>query len=131
MAKPGGTESFCRGSKESWPTLHRKAAAVRNLYNLNQGFEHVLGQLQQLEKLGLGHRRGRPSARSSRRTAPRSTSNLVEQLAEREERDWTFGRLRREREKKLRDPQDVLIEADRLRQQLKKRRAQRGGTQQQ
>jgi hypothetical protein len=28
-----------------------------------------------------------------------------------------------EREKKLRDPQDVPIEADRLRQQLKKRRA--------
>jgi len=24
------------------------------LYNLNQGFEQVLGQLQQLEKLGLG-----------------------------------------------------------------------------
>ena len=55
MAKPGGTESFCRGSKESWPTLHRKAAAVRNLYNLNQGFEQVLGQLQQLEKLNMGH----------------------------------------------------------------------------
>jgi hypothetical protein len=41
---------------------------------------------------------------------------LVERLAEREQRDWTyFGRLRREREKKLRDPQDVLIEADRWR----------------
>ena len=53
----------------------------------------------------------------------------VERLAEREERDWTyFGRLRHEREKKLRDSQDVLIEADRLRQQLKKRRAQRRGT---
>jgi hypothetical protein len=25
------------------------------LYTLNQGFEQVLGQLQQLEKLGLGH----------------------------------------------------------------------------
>jgi len=25
------------------------------LYNLNQSFEQVLGQLQQLEKLGLGH----------------------------------------------------------------------------
>jgi hypothetical protein len=43
----------------------------------------------------------------------------------------SFGRLLHEREKKLRDPQDVLIEADRLRKQLKKRRAQRRGTQQQ
>ena len=57
---------------------------------------------------------------------------LVARLAEREERDWTyFGRLRHEREKKLRDPQDVLIEADRQRQQLKKRRARRRGTPQQ
>jgi len=37
------------------------------------------------------------------------------------------GQLRHEREKKLRDPQDVLIEADRLRQQLKKRRAEQRG----
>ena len=38
---------------------------------------------------------------------------LVERLAELEQRGWTyFGRLHHEREKKLRDPQDVLIEAD-------------------
>jgi hypothetical protein len=56
---------------------------------------------------------------------------VIERLAEREERDWTyFGRLRHEREKKLRDPQDVLIEADRL-QRMKKRGAQRRGTQRQ
>jgi hypothetical protein len=42
-----------------------------------------------------------------------------------------IGRLRLEREKKLRDQHEVLIEADRLRQQLKKRRAQRRGTPQQ
>jgi hypothetical protein len=52
---------------------------------------------------------------------------LVERLAEREARDWILHEL----EKKLRDPQDVLIEADRLRQRLKKRRAQRRGTPQQ
>jgi len=34
-------------------------------------------------------------------------------------------------ERSLRDPQDMLIEADRLRQQLKKRWAQRRGTPQQ
>ena len=42
------------------------------------------------------------------------TNELVERLAEREERDWTyFGRLRHERDEKFRDPQDALIEADR------------------
>ena len=60
-----------------------------------------------------------------------SQREVVIELAEREERDWAyFGRLRHEREKKLRDPQDVLIKADRMRQQLKKRWPQRGGTQQ-
>ena len=48
------------------------------------------------------------------------TNELVWRLAEREESVRTyFGQLRHEREKKLRDPQDVLIDADRLRQQLK------------
>jgi hypothetical protein len=42
-----------------------------------------------------------------------------------------MARLRIEREKKLRDPQQVLIEAERLRQQLKKRRATRRVTPQQ
>jgi hypothetical protein len=37
---------------------------------------------------------------------PEVNLELVERLAEREERDWSyFGRLRIEREKKLRDPQ--------------------------
>ena len=57
---------------------------------------------------------------------------LIDRLPEREERDWAyFGRLRHEREKKLRDPQDALIEADRLRKQLKNQRAQRRETPQQ
>jgi hypothetical protein len=64
----------------------------------------------------------------NRRKEPgRINFELIERLAEREERDWTyFGRLLHEREKKLRDPQGVLIEADRRR--LKKRRARRRGT---
>jgi hypothetical protein len=37
-------------------------------------------------------------------------------------------RIGREREKKFRDPQDVLIEADRLRKELKKQRTPRRGT---
>jgi hypothetical protein len=53
------------------------------------------------------------------------TNELVGRLAESEESVWTyFGRLHHEREKKLRDPQDVLIEADRLPQQVKKHRGQ-------
>ena len=56
----------------------------------------------------------------------RGQLRVVEGLAESEQSDWKyFGRLRHEREKKLRDPQDVLIEADRLRRRIKTRPTQR------
>jgi hypothetical protein len=101
------------------------------LYMLNQGFEQVLGQLQLLEKLGPGHQPWNALRVMVEENRAEVNFELVERLAEREERDWTyFGRLRHEREKKLRDPQDVLIEADRL-QRMKKRGAQRRGTQRQ
>ena len=102
------------------------------LCTLNQGFEQVLGQLQQLEKLGLGNQPWNALRVTMEENRAEVNFELIERLAEREERDWTyFGRLRHEQEKRLRDPQDVVIEADRLRQQLKKRRAQRRGTPQQ
>jgi hypothetical protein len=102
------------------------------LYNLNQGFEQVLGQLHQLEKLGLGHHPWKALRVSVEENRAEVNFELVERLAEREERDWTyFGRLSNEREKKLRDPQDARIEADGLRQRQKKRRSQRSGTSQQ
>src|SRR5260370_28989481 len=94
------------------------------LHNLNQGFEQVLGQLRLLEKLGLGNQPWKALRVTVEENRAEVNFELVERLAEREERDWTyFGRPRHTPEQKLRDPQDVLIEADRLRQQLKKRRA--------
>jgi hypothetical protein len=99
------------------------------LYILNQGFEQVFGQLQQLEKLGVRRQAWRAFQVLVEETRAEINFELVERLAEREERDWThFGRLRHQREKKYRDPQDVLIEADRLRQRMKKRPTQRRGS---
>jgi hypothetical protein len=96
----------------------RKLRLYEILYSLNHGFEQVLGQLRQLEKLGLGHQPWKALRVMVEENRTEVNFELVERLAEPEERDWTyFGRLRHEREKKLRDPQDVLIEAERLRQQ--------------
>jgi hypothetical protein len=92
----------------------------------------VLGQLQQLEEFGLEYQPWKALRVIAEENRAEVNFELVERLADREERDWThFGRLRHQREKKFRDPQDVLIEADRLRRQPKKRRAQRRGTPQQ
>jgi hypothetical protein len=101
-------------------------------YTTAIGFEQVLEQLQQLEELGLGHQPWEALRVIVEENRAEVNFELVERLAEREQRDWTyFGRFRHEREKKLRDPQDVLIEADRLRQRLKKRQAKQRGTPQQ
>jgi len=110
----------------------RKLRLYEILYHLNQGFEQALLQLQQLKKLGLGRQAWKAWEVMVEETRAQINFELVEWLAEREQRDWTFfGRLHQQREKKYRDPQDVLIEAGLLRQRMKKRPAQRRGTPQQ
>jgi hypothetical protein len=59
------------------------------LYNLNQGFEQVLGQLQLLEKLGLEHQPWKALRVIVEENRAEVNFELVERLAEREERDWT------------------------------------------
>jgi hypothetical protein len=64
------------------------------LYALNPGFEQVLHQLQELEKLGLGQRWQTLQTIVEENRAE-IKFELVERLQERELRDWThFGRLR-------------------------------------
>jgi len=97
------------------------------LYNLNQGFEQILHQLPQMEKLGLGRQAWKALRVIVEENRAEINFELVERLVEREQSDWTYsGQLRQQREKKYRDPQDVLIEADRLRQSMKQRSTQRG-----
>ncbi len=123
-----------RRATESSAEQHsaRKLRLYEILYHLNQRFEQVLYQLQQLKELGLGRQAWKAWEVMVEETRSEINFELVEWLAEREQRDWTyFGRLHQQREKKYRDPQDVLIEADLLRQRIKKRPAQRRGTTQQ
>jgi hypothetical protein len=91
-------------TKEPLPTHRRKAAVLRNLLQLNRGFEHVLEQFQQLEKVGLQHQRWNASGVNENRSEV--NFELVERLGQREE-------------------------ADRFRQHVKKRRAKRCRTLQQ
>jgi len=139
-ARPGSrfqqrlSTSSSRRATESAAEQHsaRKLHLYEILYHLNQGFEQVLLQLQQLKKLGLGRQAWKAWEAMVEEKRAEINFELVERLAEREQRDWSyFGRLHQRREKKYRDPQDVLIEADLLRQRMKKRPAQRRGTPQQ
>ena len=107
----------------------QKLLAYQTLFTLNQAFENVLADLQRLQRL--------PFFRSEflrefqvmvEETRACVNFELVEAMHSREQDDWTrFGRLRQKWEKRLQDPDDVLIEAKR-RKAAGKRRIKGGGT---
>jgi len=90
MCQAKTTESCARGeAKRRGQQFVEKQPLYEILYNLNQGFEPVLDQLQQLEKLGLGHQPWKALRVSVEENRAEVNFELVERLAEREERDWT------------------------------------------
>jgi hypothetical protein len=62
-------------TKEPLTTHRRKAAVLRNPLQLNRGFEQVLEQFQQLDKVGLGHQRWNASRVMANENRTESTSN--------------------------------------------------------
>src|SRR5216683_2804989 len=102
----------------------QKLRAYQTLFTLNQAFENVLADLQRLQVLPFF----RPEFLQEFQVMVEETRacvnfELVEAMHSREQDDWTrFGRLRQKWEKRYRDPQDVLIEAERLRKSAGKRK---------
>jgi hypothetical protein len=90
-----------------------KLRVYETLQALNHGFEQVLIDLGRLHKLG-----SRPAFLNACRVIVEETRawtnfEVVEVLQRREQNDWErFSRLRREAEKPLEDPNDVLIRAE-------------------
>src|SRR6266478_5619583 len=102
----------------------QKVQAYETLYTLNQGFEQVLAGLRSLQQFPFF----RPEFLREFQVMVAETRacinfELVESLHSREQDDWArFGRLRQQWEKGYRDPQDVLIEAEKLRKAGKRRK---------
>ena len=101
----------------------QKLLAYQTLFTLNQAFENVLADLQRLQRLPFF----RPEFLREFQVMVEETRacinfEIVESLHSREQNDWTrFGRLRQKWEKRYRDPQDVLIEAEKLRKAGKRK----------
>jgi hypothetical protein len=108
-----------------------KEAAYGTLCLINQSFEGVLADLDILERLTLFHGRfQREFIKACRVTVEETRAwanfEITEVLNGCEERDWTrFGRLRRQLERKLGDPRDVLREAERVKRNLRPKDARR------
>jgi hypothetical protein len=99
----------------------QKLRVYETLHALNQGFEQVLTDLGRLGKLGFRRELLAEFRVVVEETRAWANFEVLETMHDREERDWVrFGRLHREWEKKLFDPNDVLIEAERLKEKRRK-----------
>lgn len=104
---------MARRKRPFFGEVHRTSA------RLNRGLEQVLENLAHLDRLGL-LRDKREFLKTCTLTLEeiRAWANyeIGEAVMDHAEKDWVrFGRLRHRREKKRRDPNDVLIEADQIR----------------
>lgn len=101
-----------------------KLRIYETLHALNQGFEQVLIDLGRLDRLGF-HRDFLGAVRVIVEET-RAWANF-EVLERREQGDWErFGRLRRESEQKLEDPNDPLLKAERVRQSARCAKGRKG-----
>jgi hypothetical protein len=93
-----------------------------NLFALNRDFEQVLTDMARLQQLGVFQRDlGYILSVVVKETRAWANMEMAEFLQLREQDAWAwFGRLHSQWEKKLRDPNDVLLEAKLL---MEKRRA--------
>ena len=92
-----------------------------NLHALNRDFEQVLIDLARLQEIGVFQRDlGRILSVVVKETRAWANMQMAEFLQMREQDAWAwFGRLHARWEKRLRDPNDVLLEAKLL---MEKRR---------
>ncbi len=106
----------------------QKLRAYQTLFTLNQAFQNVLADLHRLQRLPFFRLEFlREFQVMVGETRACINFELVESLHSREQDDWArFGRLRQKWEKRYRDPNDVLIEAEKLRKSAGKRR--KGGS---
>jgi len=100
----------------------QKLCVYETLHSLNQGFDRVLADLRRFKKLPF-FRRQVLHVLSVVVAETRSWANfeIVEVMHECELTDWTrFSRVHREWEKRHRDPNDVLLEAKKLKRKRSK-----------
>jgi hypothetical protein len=120
-------------SSETSQPPSRHVRVFEAIANLNRGFDQVLADVIALRELGFFRDEfaGR-FAKTCRLTVQEMRAwaifETTEALHERAEEDWArFGRMLLEYERKFRDPNDVLIEAERLKQKLQKEADQKTG----
>lgn len=106
--------------------LPLKLRTYETVHHLNRGFELVLMNLERLRNFGFRREFLNHFRDMAEELRAETNHELMETLHQRELEDWTrFGRRNHRREKRLRDPNDALLEAKRIRFQQRQRKQQR------
>jgi hypothetical protein len=101
-----------------------KTELYRMLYRVNNGFTSVVEQLRQFEATGMFSGKDfRTFQANAQELQAEINDTILETMQPIEERDTArFERIRMAREKELRDPNDVFLQAEERRQELKRNR---------
>jgi hypothetical protein len=121
------------GPQAARPRLHPspgvdsdKLRAYHVLYRLNRAFEIVRLNLDRLKELGFRRLFLDEFYALAEELRAEANFKLTAELGFREQHDWRrFGLIVREREKRLRDPNDILLEADRMRRKQEQQQQQK------
>lgn len=111
------------GRQAARPRLHPSAGADQLrayyvLYRLNRAFELIRLNLDRLKELGFRRLFLDEFHAMAGELHAEANFKLTAELNFREQEYWRrFGLLVREREKRLRDPNDILLKADRMRRE--------------
>jgi hypothetical protein len=103
-------------------TSSERAGVYRLLFLLNHSFDLIVQRLDELGQTGLFTSRDlREMLGLTQEVQLEINATLLAPLESVEQDDWgTFGRVRIAMEKRLRDPDDVFIHAEKRRKQLAK-----------
>lgn len=105
-----------------------KVDVYRVLYRLNRGFGFITEQLPALVQAGLISRKTlRDFQGYTQELQAEFNQELLEHQHQIELDDWSrYGKVRQAREKELRDPNDVFIQAEERRKELAKLKKKQG-----
>ena len=106
------------------PDVTEKAEIYETLSGLNTAFAGIVQHLQKLQRTTLFKpKSARLFSGLTQESQAEINQEFLEDLHQLELDDWNrFGKVRDARDKELRDPDDVLIQAEERKKQLAKQR---------
>jgi hypothetical protein len=101
----------------------KKLHVYHILYRLNLSFSNIVDHCRALQEAGsITAKSSRLFQGYAQELQAEINQELLEKMHDTELTDWArFGRVRQTREKELRDPNDVLLQAKKLKEQLAKK----------